>query len=106
MTTKLIPVFTKIGPILAKQTVPLGGNVCVDFGADGAIYVYGKTVPMRAVILGQAAQADCTIALSLDELAKLQSGEDSITWDVVTGKVHIDNRALAEKAAAIIQGAK
>lgn len=106
MTANLIPLLAKVNPILEKQADPLGGNVCVDFGSDGAIYIYGKTVPMRAVILASAAQADCTIALSLDTLAALQSGADSITWDVITGKVHIDNRPLAEKAAAIIQGAK
>jgi putative sterol carrier protein len=88
--------------ILAGQP-SLGGNICGDFGADGVVYLYGQN--NTVAVLNAPAAADCTIALSLTELADLEGGA-SIVWAVIWGEVTITgDMDLAKKLGGLIQAA-
>lgn len=79
---------------------PLGGSILVNFGTDGLVLITEKNVVYPVPSL---CNADCTITLSLAELADLEDGA-SVTWAVIDGALKIDgDRALAEKFAGILK---
>lgn len=101
-SSSVLALISKAKTALAGQP-PLGKSLCVNFGADGVAYIYPDN---RVAALNSPAGADCTITLSLAELESLEEGA-SVTWAVLTGKVHIDgDEELAKRFGAIVQGSK
>lgn len=81
---------------------PLGKSLCVVFGPPGCVYIDAQN---NVTPLDTPKPADCTITLSLDELAALEQGA-SITWAVLTGKVAIaGDEEVAKRFGGIVQGA-
>jgi len=60
------------------------GSVKFDTGGDGVIVIDGNTVSTTD------APADCTIRLSLDDLASMISGDLSPTTAFMTGKLKVE----------------
>ena len=81
----------------------IGGTICVDFGASGVAYVYADN---RVAQIPQVAAADCTVRLSLETLAKLESGKESVIGAVLWGDLKISgDRGLAERFGSLAKGA-
>lgn len=80
---------------------PLGKSLCVVFGQpDGCVYIDAQN---SVTPLNFSKPADCTLTLSLAELGALEQGA-SVTWAVITGKVHIEgDEDVAKRFGAIVQ---
>jgi hypothetical protein len=80
---------------------PLGRSVRVDFGDDGNIYVSSTNQVLDGARV--VSPADCTIKLSLDTLASLESGD---LFPLIDGEVEIDgDRDLAKTFGSIVKAA-
>ncbi|GMV45473.1 MAG: hypothetical protein AMXMBFR66_08710 [Pseudomonadota bacterium] len=65
----------------------LDATLKFDCGADGCVYVDGRSVPNR--VDNEDRDADCTIAIALDNLAALVGGELDPATGFMTGKFRV-----------------
>ena len=65
----------------------LGASVKFDCGADGMIYVDGKSVPNA--VSNSDAEADCTVAISLENLNAMLAGELDPANGFMMGKLKV-----------------
>jgi putative sterol carrier protein len=72
----------------AAAAAPLGHTVKFDLGGDGTIFWDGTGA--TPVINNEAAEAETTISISLDDLQKLSAGELDATMAYMTGRLKID----------------
>ena len=72
----------------------LDGVIKIDLGDDGAIYIDARSAPNR---VGTApCGADCTFALTLEDLQKITAGKLGGITAFVTGRLRISgNMAMA-----------
>lgn len=73
---------TKVG-----EDSGLGAVLKFDCGADGVVVVDGKNVPNR--VSNENREADCTVAITLDNLAALLTGELNPMTGFMTGKFKV-----------------
>jgi putative sterol carrier protein len=80
----------------------LGARVKFDFGADGALLVDATAMP--PALSHDAGDADCTIALSTEDLEKLITGALSPTLAYMTGKLKVTGSlGIAMKVSALLE---
>ena len=65
----------------------LGATLKFDCGADGVVCIEGKAVPNR--VSNEDQDADCTIAITLENLSALVSGELDPTTGFMMGKFKV-----------------
>jgi putative sterol carrier protein len=65
----------------------LGATLKFDCGADGVVYIDGKSAPNS--VDNQDREADCTIAITHENLAALVSGELEPTTGFMLGKFKV-----------------
>ena len=65
----------------------LNATLKFDCGADGVAYLDGRSVPNS--VSNEDKDADCTIAITLENLAALLSGELEPTTGFMTGKFKV-----------------
>lgn len=65
----------------------LDASVRFDCGAEGSIYIDGKTVPNS--VSNSTAQADCTISISIEDLTALLNGELDPATGFMTGRLRV-----------------
>jgi len=70
----------------AAQAAPLGNTLKFDFG-DEKLYVDGTGD--KNVVSAEDKDADCVVAVSMDDFKKLASGDLNPMTAVMTGKVKI-----------------
>ncbi|MBI1181271.1 MAG: sterol-binding protein [Alphaproteobacteria bacterium] len=66
----------------------LGRTLKLDFGDDGAVYINARSAPNT--VSNDGGDADTTISISLDNFAKLQSGELDGTQAFMSGALSVD----------------
>ncbi len=80
----------------------LNARVTFDFGGDRYLVIDAKST--SPAISHEAADADCTIRLMLDNLAKLMAGALSPTLAYTMGKLKIEgSMGVALKVAALLE---
>jgi putative sterol carrier protein len=85
----------------AGEFTPLKARVMFDLGDEGALLVDATESPPE--ISTEPGEADCTIRLSLANLAKLMAGNLSPTLAYAMGKLKIEgSMGLAMKVAALL----
>src|SRR5688572_17600403 len=65
----------------------LGATLKFDFGSDGAIVIDGAASPNT--VDNNSRDTDCTIALTLDTMGELMSGELNAMNAFMTGKITV-----------------
>src|ERR1700685_4211008 len=98
--------------LVAKAKAALAGKaswghtLCVDFGADGVLYVYANNAV--AAIPNSNVQADCTLHLNgIATLNDMLSKKETPTEEWFSGNLTWDgDRSIAEQFVALIQSAK
>ncbi len=65
----------------------LNATLKFDCGADGVAYIDGRSVPNT--VSNEDKDADCTVAISLENLAALLSGELEPTTGFMMGKFKV-----------------
>ncbi|HYA66676.1 MAG TPA: SCP2 sterol-binding domain-containing protein [Burkholderiaceae bacterium] len=73
---------TKVG-----DSSGLDATLKFDCGADGVIYIDGKSVPNSVTNANR--DADCTISMTLENLTAMLSGELQPTVAFMTGKLTV-----------------
>ena len=87
----------------AKMGAASGLNATLKFdcGADGVAYLDGRSVPNS--VSNEDKDADCTIAITLENLAALLSGELEPTTGFMTGKFKVSgDMSVALKLQRVI----
>ena len=85
----------------AGEFTPLKARVMFDLGDEGSLIVDATEAPPE--ISTEPGDADCTIRLSLPNLAKLMAGNLSPTLAYAMGKLKIEgSMGLAMKVAALL----
>ncbi len=80
----------------------LNARVTFDFGGDRCLVIDAKST--SPAISHEAADADCTIRLTLDNLGKLMAGALSPTLAYTMGKLKIEgSMGAALKVAALLE---
>jgi putative sterol carrier protein len=80
----------------------LNARVTFDFGGDRCLVIDAKST--SPAISHEAADADCTIRLTLDNLGKLMAGALSPTLAYTMGKLKIEgSMGVALKVAALLE---
>ncbi len=80
----------------------LGYKVAFDLGDDGVLAIDGTASP--PVLAEASIEADCTIRISADNLAKLMAGELNPMMAYTLGKLKIDgSMGVAMKVAALLE---
>lgn len=78
----------------------LGATVLFDFGDDGALFIDGASDPH--VVNNDAGDADCTIAISMDDFELLLSGDLDPTTAFMMGKLKVDgDMGIAMKLSSV-----
>ena len=86
----------------APEFAGLNAKVRFDLGDDGSLMVDATSRPPS--LSEEAGEADCTIALSLENLEKLMAGTLSPTFAYTMGKLKVDgSMGLAMKLAALLE---
>ena len=82
-----------------------GYRVAFDLGDDGALSVDGtQNPPVFSGEADEAAEADCTIRLSADNMAKLMSGGLNPMMAYTLGKLKIEGSlGVAMKVASLLE---
>ena len=79
----------------------LNATLKFDCGADGVAYLDGRSVPNS--VSNEDKDADCTIAITLENLAALLSGELEPTTGFMTGKFKVSgDMSVALKLQRVI----
>lgn len=79
----------------------LGATLKFDCGADGIVYVDAASVPNAVDNVDRA--ADCTIALSLDDLDGLLAGTLDPTGAFMMGKLQVEgDMSVAMRLAQVV----
>lgn len=79
----------------------LGATLKFDCGADGVVYVDASTVPNT--VDNDDRPADCTIALSLEDLGAILSGALDPTGAFMMGKLQVDgDMAVAMRLSQVV----
>ena len=71
----------------ARISSGFGATVKFDFGTDGVIYVDGTATPSS--VSNDDADAECTIAISLEDFESLVAGELDGTTAFMMGKLKV-----------------
>jgi putative sterol carrier protein len=80
----------------------LGAKVAFDLGEDGAITIDATTSP--PALSTALDEADCTIRVSADNMAKLMDGSLNPMMAYTLGKLKIDgSMGIAMKVAALLE---
>jgi len=81
----------------------LGGSVKFDFGDEGVILVDGGVSPNT--VTNEDNDADCTIAVSMDDFKEMATGNLDPTMAFMQGKLKVDgDMGLAMKLGPLLQG--
>ena len=79
----------------------LDATVKFDFGADGCLHLDGTTEPYA--ISNEDADADCVVAMSLDDFKEMAAGELDPTTAFMMGKLKVTgDMGVAMKLAAVL----
>ncbi len=79
----------------------LAATLKFDCGADGVAYIDGKSVPNSVDNVDR--EADCTIAITLENLAALMSGELEPTTGFMMGRFKVSgDMAVAMKLQRVV----
>ncbi len=79
----------------------LDATVKFDFGDDGFLYLDGTSEPYA--VSNDDAEADCTIAMSLDDFKEMATGELDPTTAFMMGKLKVTgDMGVAMKLAAVL----
>ena len=79
----------------------LNATLKFDCGADGVVVIDGKSVPNT--VSNTDVEADCTIAITLDNLAALMSGELEPTTGFMMGKFKVSgDMSVAMKLQRVV----
>ena len=79
----------------------LNATLKFDCGADGVAYIDGKSVPNT--VSNEDKEADCTVAITLANLAALLSGELEPTTGFMTGKFKVSgDMSVAMKLQRVV----
>jgi len=79
----------------------LDATVKFDFGDDGCLYLDGASEP--CAISNEDEDADCTIAMSLDDFKEMATGELDPTTAFMMGKLRVTgDMGVAMKLAAVL----
>ena len=66
----------------------LAATVKFDFGAEGVLFLDGAATPNA--VSNEDAEADCTIAISLEDFESLVAGDLDATTAFMMGKLKVD----------------
>lgn len=84
----------------------LGGTLKFDFGADGSVFLDGKSVP-NCVCDGAGRAADTTLSMSLDNFARMARQELDPTTAFMQGALRVaGDMGLAMKLGPVLQKAR
>lgn len=87
----------------AASAAPLGHTVRFDLGGDGTIFWDGTGA--EPVVNNEAAEAECTITISLPDLEQMAAGELDGTMAYMTGRLKIDgSMGVAMKIGQVLGG--
>lgn len=76
-------------------------SVKFDFGDDGCIIIDGKAEP--ATVSNGDADADCTVAMALDDFEQMLSGDLDPTTAFMMGKLKVSgDMAVAMRLSSVI----
>jgi putative sterol carrier protein len=79
----------------------LGATLKFDCGADGVVLLDGRSVPNR--VSNEDLPADCTVGITLENLAALLSGELEPTTGFMMGKFKVSgDMAVAMKLQRVV----
>ena len=79
----------------------LNATLKFDCGADGVAFIDGKSVPNS--VSNEDKEADCTIAITLENLAALMSGELEPTTGFMMGKFKVSgDMSVAMKLQRVV----
>jgi putative sterol carrier protein len=79
----------------------LNATLKFDCGADGVAYIDGKSVPNT--VSNEDKEADCTVAISLENLAALMSGELEPATGFMMGKFKVSgDMSVAMKLQRVV----
>jgi len=79
----------------------LGATVKFDFGADGVIYVDGTAIPNT--VTNENKDAECTIAIKLEDFIAMTTGDLDPTTAFMMGKLKVDgSMGIAMKLQGVL----
>lgn len=79
----------------------LDATIKFDFGDAGQIFVDGKSVPNS--VSNEDTEADCTVALSLEDFQKMAAGEMDPTSAFMMGSLKVSgDMSVAMKLSSVI----
>ena len=86
----------------------LGGNLLLDFGDDGRVYIEGRGQPLRTTASEpQGFAPDCTVSIDLDTFKRMIAGEVDAAAIYMQGKLKIaGDLRLALKLGPALQLAR
>jgi putative sterol carrier protein len=88
---------------LAPQLATLGYTVKFDVEDEGVILIDGTSSPVA--VGNDDAEADCTIALNAERMARLISGDLSPTLAYTLGQIRVDGSlGVALKLVSLLDG--
>ncbi|HEY6135923.1 MAG TPA: SCP2 sterol-binding domain-containing protein [Rubrivivax sp.] len=82
-----LPALTDTVRAKVGESSGLGATLKFDCGADGVVYIDGKSAPNS--VDNQDREADCTIAIAHENLVALVSGELEPTTGFMLGKFKV-----------------
>ena len=66
----------------------LGATVKFDFGAEGVIYLDGAVTPNA--VSNEDSEADCTVAIALEDFESVVAGDLNVTTAFMMGKLKVE----------------
>ena len=92
----------KLGTAIGANS-GLGGTIKIDLGADGSIFIDGRSSP-NSVSSGEGKSADCTLSASFETFEKIFKREMDPTSAFMQGKLKVSgDMGLAMKLGPIVQ---
>ncbi len=84
-----------------SQSSALNASLKFDCGVDGVAYIDGKSVPSS--VHNNDIEADCTVAITLENLAALLTGELEPTTGFMMGKFKVSgDMSVAMKLQRVV----